>query len=228
MVSRAASDPYSDPRETESTTASPLSVTPVTSRPPPPPGMPPPPRSAPASSSTAPMGVPPSVIPQRPADQGPARAPAPPPSGPPVARPAPPSGPAVSTRSLRPPRRAEGPGATRTLRQIDPWSVLRLSLLFYLCVLLVLLVAGIVLWNIASVFGVLHNFEKFIRQLFDLQSFTLHPVVALEAFALGGVLLVLLGTAVNVIAACLYNLISDVAGGVRVTVVEEESAGRLD
>jgi hypothetical protein len=140
----------------------------------------------------------------------------------------------VAPPSGQPPAQQRAPATSRpvvvhgrrirqVVRQIDPWSVLRLSILFYLCVLLVLLVAGIVLWNIASAFGVLHNFEKFIRQLFDLQSFKLHPSVALEAFALGGVLLVLLGTALNVIAAFLYNLISDVAGGIQVTISEDQT-----
>lgn len=219
MVWRAASDPYSDPQETEPAPAAAPLVTPVTSRPPPPPGMP---------AAVVPVAVPPES-PEPPFEErgapsiGPSSADGVPvfPFLPPERPPFVPRSPVLSRRATAPRQRVRG-----VVRHIDPWSVFRLSLLFYLCVLLVLLVAGIVLWNIASVFGVLHNFEKFIRQLFDLQSFKLHPLVALEAFALGGVVLVLLGTAVNVIATCLYNLISDVAGGVRVTILDESEPGR--
>lgn len=43
-----------------------------------------------------------------------------------------------------------------------------------------------------------------------------------QAFALGGVVLVLAGSATSVVMALLFNLISDLTGGVRVTVLEEE------
>ena len=45
-----------------------------------------------------------------------------------------------------------------------------------------------------------------------------------QAFALGGVVLVLAGAAGSVVLALLFNLISDLTGGVRVTVLEEEPA----
>ena len=41
---------------------------------------------------------------------------------------------------------------------------------------------------------------------------------------LGGVVLVLAGAAASVVLALLFNLISDLTGGVRVTVLEEEPA----
>lgn len=43
-----------------------------------------------------------------------------------------------------------------------------------------------------------------------------------RAFALGGLVLVLAGAATSVVMALLFNLISDLTGGVRVTVLEEE------
>lgn len=107
------------------------------------------------------------------------------------------------------------------MRRIDVWTVLKLSLLFYLCVLLVVLIAGIVLWNIASAFNVITSVQKFVRSIFDLQTFVLRPTVVLESAAAGGVVLALLGTGANVLAAVLYNLISDVVGGVQVIVLEE-------
>jgi hypothetical protein len=45
-----------------------------------------------------------------------------------------------------------------------------------------------------------------------------------QSFALFGIVLVLSGTAASVVLALLFNLISDLTGGVRVTVLEEEPA----
>ncbi|MDQ1429163.1 MAG: hypothetical protein QOK39_2639 [Acidimicrobiaceae bacterium] len=109
----------------------------------------------------------------------------------------------------------------RVVRKIDVWTVLKMSILFYLCVLLVFLVAGIVLWNIAQAFDVIHSVEKFVRSILDLQKFTFHPGVVLQSYLFGGAILVLLGTGANVLAALLYNLISDVVGGVQFIVLEE-------
>jgi hypothetical protein len=118
----------------------------------------------------------------------------------------------------------QGRRSRRVVRRIDTWTVLKLSLLFYLCVVLVLLIAGVILWNVATTFNVITNVEKFIRQLFDLQTFKLRPWVILEYSALGGLVLVVLGTGINVLLTLLYNLISDVIGGVQVIVLDDQES----
>jgi hypothetical protein len=118
----------------------------------------------------------------------------------------------------------QGRRSRRVVRRIDTWTVLKLSLVFYLCVVLVLLIAGVILWNVASAFNVITNVEKFIRQLFDLQTFKLRPWVILEYSALGGLVLVVLGTGINVLLTLLYNLISDVIGGVQVIVLDDQES----
>ncbi|HEX3566127.1 MAG TPA: DUF3566 domain-containing protein [Acidimicrobiales bacterium] len=119
------------------------------------------------------------------------------------------------------PRVVAGRRTRRVVRKIDIWTVLKLSFLFYLCVFLVFIVAGVVLWNIAQAFNVIASVEKFIRSIFDLQKFTFRPTVVLQSSVLGGAVLVLLGTGANVLASLLYNLISDVVGGVQFIVLEE-------
>ena len=47
-----------------------------------------------------------------------------------------------------------------------------------------------------------------------------------QSFALGGIVLVLSGAAFSVVLALLFNLISDLTGGVRVTVLEEDPPAR--
>jgi hypothetical protein len=118
-------------------------------------------------------------------------------------------------------RVVQGRRVRRVVRRIDAWSVFKLSLLFYLCICLVLLIAGVILWNVASAFNVIHNVEKFIKSLFDLQTFKFQPTAILEASVLGSLLLVVLGTGANVLAAVFYNLMADVIGGVQVIVLEE-------
>ena len=44
--------------------------------------------------------------------------------------------------------------------------------------------------------------------------------------SLGGLVLVVVGTGANVLLVVLYNLISDVVGGVEVTVLEEDTSSR--
>lgn len=112
----------------------------------------------------------------------------------------------------------------RVVRRVDVLSVLKVSFAFYFCVLVVLLVAVTILWNVATTFGVISTVDKLVRNLFALTSFQLHPLAALawSAAVLGA--LCFIGVLFNVVAAVLYNLISDIVGGVQVIVVDDQEA----
>ncbi len=112
------------------------------------------------------------------------------------------------------------------IRRVNPWTVLRFSVVFYLCMLAVWLVAGALLWLAASIAGLIDNIERFVADLFYLEYFQIKGGVILLAAVVGGLVLVLLATGINVIMAVVYNLTSDVTGGVEVTVVEKERARR--
>src|SRR5206468_11068132 len=116
-------------------------------------------------------------------------------------------------------RRGQPRRARRVIRRFDLWSVLRFSLLFYLCMFLILLVAGIVLWLVATVTGVRHNIENFISDLIA-SRFHFLGLQLLRGAAIGGLLLVIIGSAFNVLMAVLYNLIMDVVRGIEVSVLE--------
>jgi hypothetical protein len=111
---------------------------------------------------------------------------------------------------------------TRIVRRIDAWSVLKVSVLFYLVLFVILLVAGVLLWNLAQSTGTVRNVEGFIRDLFNLEKFDVSGRALFRASWTLGVFLVIAGTGLNVTMAVLFNLISDLVGGVRVTVLEEE------
>ena len=165
----------------------------------------------------------------------------------------------------------------RIVRHIEPWSVLKISVLFFLAVFMIICVASAVLWNGARSSGSIENVEDFITEVGGFgncpevppttttttvppdpavsttttaptTTTTIDPLedddedcpggAALEgsfkfeddkifqAFALGGIVLVLAGSASTVVMALLFNLISDLTGGMRITVLEEEPAPR--
>lgn len=121
-----------------------------------------------------------------------------------------------------PPPVAQGRRARRVIRTIDVWTVLRFSVLFYASMLVVVLVAGMLLWLAASSVGVIDNLEDFFKELLALESFRISGFKLFSSSVVGGLVLVLLGTGVNVLMAVVYNLTSDIVGGVEVTVLEED------
>jgi hypothetical protein len=169
---------------------------------------------------------------------------------------------------------------SRVVRHLDPWSVLKVSVLFYFVLFLIICVASAVLWGVGRSSGAIANVEDVITELgvfgecepveggaptttappevddpldqltppaeldadaFDLDEledqrdddgclpgeefvggFRFEGAQLFAAFALGGLVLVVAGSVFNVVLAVLFNLISDLTGGVRVTVLEEE------
>ena len=112
----------------------------------------------------------------------------------------------------------------RLVRHIEPWSVLKMSLIFYFCLWVILLIAGVILWRFAVTSGTVEKVESFIEELFALETFTFNPDQIFRVSALGGLVMVVAGSGFTVLMAVLFNLISDLVGGVRMTVVEEETA----
>ena len=112
------------------------------------------------------------------------------------------------------------------LRRVDPWSVFKLALIFYLTLCLVLLIAGALLWAGAAIAGVVENIERFIEDI-GFADFQFSPARILQAATATGLTLVVGGTLGTTLLAVLYNLIADVSGGVRVTLTEDlEARGR--
>lgn len=111
---------------------------------------------------------------------------------------------------------------SRVVRRVDAWSVLKVSIIFYAVAYVVLLVAGVLLWNLAQTTGTVENVEGFVRELFGLEVFRIDGERLYRASWPIGVFLAVAGTGLNVTAAVMFNLITDLVGGVRVTVLEEE------
>ncbi len=111
----------------------------------------------------------------------------------------------------------------RILRRVELWSVLKISLIFYVCLWAILLVAGMILWNVVSSLGYVEAAADFIARIFALESFEFNSRQIFRVYALGGLVGVLFATLFSVVAAVLFNLISELVGGLRIVLVEEES-----
>jgi len=145
-----------------------------------------------------------------------------------------PTAPVKAPKQAKPPKEKPAPTAVkarrkvrsrrvqRVVRRVDAWSVLKISFVFFIVLYLVLLVAGVLLWAFAVGTGTIDNVENFIEQLFALDSFSFVGEQILRASALGGALLVVAGTFATTVLAVLFNLISDLVGGLRFTVIEEQ------
>ncbi len=114
----------------------------------------------------------------------------------------------------------------QTIRSVDLWSVLKVSICFYLCALIVTLVTGVMLWWIASAAGVIGNVESLIGDLVQQKDFRLLSWEVLRGATLIGLVLVCLLTVITVLAAAFYNLFAELLGGIEVTVVEQEELTR--
>jgi hypothetical protein len=152
-------------------------------------------------------------------------------------------------------RRARNRKARRGLRvrqrlwSLDPWSVFKLSALFYICVCLILLVAGTLLWNVGRSVGTIDQVEGFVTRMGAYGTCTLRAEVPagtpfeddddceegevlvggykfddstlFRSAAIGGGILVVAGSIGNVLMVVLLNLLNELTGGLRYTIVKE-------
>ena len=110
---------------------------------------------------------------------------------------------------------------TRVIRDIDPWSVFKVGLVFHFVAYLIMLVALVLLWSVASATGTIDNIQQFMKS-FGWESFEFKGGQLFVNVMILGLLGVVLATALWVLAATIFNLITDLVGGIRVTVLEEE------
>tara|TARA_Y100000591_G_scaffold286212_1_gene268982 strand:+ start:292 stop:933 length:642 start_codon:yes stop_codon:yes gene_type:complete len=111
----------------------------------------------------------------------------------------------------------------RILRHIEVWSVLKISILFFACLWAIFLIAGFIVWGVAESSGTVDKLESLITELFALDTFNFDGKQIFKGYALGGLILAIAGSTLNVLMVLLFNLISDLTGGLRVTMIEEET-----
>jgi hypothetical protein len=114
---------------------------------------------------------------------------------------------------------------TRVVRHVDPWSVFKVAIVFNLVLYVVLLTAGVLLWNVAYATGTIDNLERFFES-FGWSEFEFDGGAIYHSAWIAGLFGVIGLTGVAVLGATLFNLITDLVGGVRLTVLEEEVVER--
>ena len=112
----------------------------------------------------------------------------------------------------------------RVIRRVDALSVLKLAFFFNVCVFAMFLVAAVLLWSAAIGSGSTDNIESFLVDI-GFEDFRLVGTDLFRGFFVFGGGMVIAFTVLAVLLALLFNLISDVVGGIRLTVIEPLVAG---
>jgi len=110
---------------------------------------------------------------------------------------------------------------TRVVRHVDPWSVFKIAFVANIVLYLIVLTAGVLLWNVAYATGTVDNVERFFES-FGWSSFEFNGGQIYHNAWIGGLFVVIGLTGLAVLLATLFNLITDLVGGMRFTVLEEE------
>jgi len=129
-------------------------------------------------------------------------------------------------------------GVRRTrveVRRVGPLSVLKFSLIFYFCIFLVIYLALAIIWAILSASGVIDSLERLLGTIFP-SAEGLSPTGQISTgrpqpieidtgqvftwLFLAGCVGVAIWSFINVFIAVMYNLISDIVGGVEVTLAD--------
>jgi hypothetical protein len=135
----------------------------------------------------------------------------------------------ATAQPLRTPARTRR--AKLVVKRVDPWSVLKFSLLFSLCLLIVFVVAVAALYFALQALGVFDTLNEFIRNITEANIGDAKtggvevPISAFEVIgvaAIIGLINVVLVTAISTLGAFLYNLCADIVGGVEVTLAERD------
>lgn len=131
-----------------------------------------------------------------------------------------------SSTAARLPRKAH-----LVLRRVEPWSAMKFSFVVSLVCFVVLFVAVAVLYGVLSALGVFDSVVEMFNQLtqsdgqntssINIASW-FEPVRILGYTALIGAVNVVLITALSTLGAVIYNIASDLVGGIEVTFSEAE------
>ena len=116
---------------------------------------------------------------------------------------------------------------SRVLREIDPSTTLKVAAVLHLVLYVTALVALVLLWSVASATGTIDNIESFLES-FGWETFVFDGRQLFVNVLFLGLFLAALGTIIWVLGAVVFNLITDLVGGVRMTVLEEEVSASVE
>ncbi len=125
--------------------------------------------------------------------------------------------------------KARGPRRARLqLRHIDTWSALKISLVLSIALFFIWMVAVGILYGVLSGLGVFDSVNELIGQVGstsadeEVVSDAITPGIVFGGAAVIGAVNIVLMTALCTVAAFIYNLCSDLVGGLEVTLSERD------
>ena len=134
--------------------------------------------------------------------------------------------PAVRSRPVQVGAARRGPRKARlVIKHIDPWTVMKLSFVVSIVMLAVCVVAVAIIYGVLGKMGVWTQINTLVNEVSPTTtSPALHsPVSAgrvVGVAAVVGAINVVLLTALSTLGAAIYNLISDLVGGIEVTLTD--------
>jgi len=115
----------------------------------------------------------------------------------------------------------------RIIRKIDPWTVLKVSSLFNVVAALGIVLGLVMFWSVLTAAGIPDRIVEVLVRITLLEEGE-NPFANTERFlraaVFGSIVWAVLSTGLMTLGAVMYNLISDVVGGVEIVVLEESLA----
>ena len=111
----------------------------------------------------------------------------------------------------------------RVVRHVEVWSVAKVAAAFAACGYVIGMISGYLLWRAADRVGTIDGIEGFLEDSGGYDGgFQILGDVVFQAAAAGLAVLALAFVALAVLVAVLFNLISDLTGGIRMTAIDED------
>ncbi|TAN24174.1 MAG: hypothetical protein EPN30_06775 [Actinomycetota bacterium] len=106
----------------------------------------------------------------------------------------------------------------RKILAISAVSLAKVAFLFYVTLLIVMLIAGSVMWRFAGSAGLIVKLNHFVNQLIGSSTYHVSGTSILIVVGSFGVVWVLIATILTFVGAMLFNLASEYVGGISVLV----------
>lgn len=109
----------------------------------------------------------------------------------------------------------------RVIRKVDPWTVLKVSLVFNAIMALVFVLGTVIFWSVFVNAGIPERINELALLIGIENGVTLDGPTYFRVVVLFAIIGTILLTGFFTLGAVIYNLISDLVGGIEVVVLEE-------